>query len=290
MLEQKRRVPGNQRVDYCEYPVPDPLRRHIACAWRLREPRPAGRVQTIYPDGRCELIVHLQTPPLCWDTVIGWHLQAMTVFAAQRVVAVRLELDRPLDCVGFRLQPAASAALTAERPHGLRDRIVDLSSIDHGFSIALRAAVRAFASGSDAAVWRLLARRIASHELDPRIETAVTRIEAGAGKARIDATARAAGMSKRSFQIRFREQVGVSPKEFARLMRLQATLRALDASDASISDVAADSGFADQAHATRELRRITGLAPATLRAALRKDRDGDATVRLAAAFVRGIAA
>jgi len=117
----------------------------------------------------------------------------------------------------------------------------------------------------------------------------VARIETSAGKTRIDATARAAGMSMRSFQIRFREQVGLAPKEFARLMRLQATLRALDAGDASISEVAADSGFADQAHATRELRRVTGLAPATLRAALRKDRDGDATVRLAAAFVRGFA-
>jgi len=50
-----------------------------------------------------------------------------------------------------------------------------------------------------------------------------------------------------------------------------------------------ESSFADQAHATRELRRVTGHTPARLRAALRQDRDGDATVRLAAAFVRGYA-
>ena len=79
----------------------------------------------------------------------------------------------------------------------------------------------------------------------------------------------------------------MTPKEFARLMRLQATLRALDAGDASIAELAADSGFADQAHATRELRRVTGLTPAKLRAELRRDRDGDVAVRLAAAFVRG---
>jgi AraC-like DNA-binding protein len=276
-------------MDYREYPVPEALRRHVACAWRLREPRPAGTVQTIYPDGRCELIVHLLTPPRCWDTVIGWHLQPKTVFAAQRVAAVRLELDRPLDCVGFRLQPAASAAMGTGDSRGLRDRIVDLAGLDPAFSRALRTAVRAFTDGSEAAVWRLLARRIAAHELDPRIEAAVTRIESSAGKARMDATARAAGMSPRNFQIRFRKHVGLTPKEFARLMRLQATLRALDAGDASISQLAADSGFADQAHATRELRRVTGFAPAKLRAALRRDRDGDAAVRLAAAFVRGYA-
>jgi AraC-like DNA-binding protein len=277
-------------MDYREYPVPEALSRHIACAWRLREPRPAGAVQTIYPDGRCEIVVHLLKPPRCWDAVAGWHQQAATVFAAQRVAAVRLEIGGPLDCVGFRLQPAASAAIARGHPGGLRDRIVDLAGVDAGFSRALRAAVPAFADGSSAAVWRLMARRVAVHELDARIEAAVARIEASAGKARVDSTARAAGMSMRNFQTRFREQVGITPKEFARLVRLQATLRALDAGDANISQVAADSGFADQAHATRELRRVTGLAPAKLRAALRRNREGDATVRLAAAFVRGFSA
>jgi transcriptional regulator GlxA family with amidase domain len=97
-------------------------------------------------------------------------------------------------------------------------------------------------------------------------------------------------MSLRNFQIRFGGQVGVTPKEFARLIRLQATLRAIDAGNSNISEVAADGGFADQSHATRELRRVTGLAPAKLRAALRRNREGDAAVRLAAAFVRGFAA
>jgi len=55
--------------------------------------------------------------------------------------------------------------------------------------------------------------------------------------------------------------------------------------------VASDRGFADQAHVTRELRRVTGLTPARLRAELRRhlagEDDGDAAVRMAAAFVRG---
>ena len=91
----------------------------------------------------------------------------------------------------------------------------------------------------------------------------------------------------RGFQIRFQAAVGLTPKEFARLARLQATLRALDGGDESIAALAGDGGFADQAHATRELRRVTGLTPARLRSALRRDRDGDAAIRMAAAFVRG---
>lgn len=289
MLEQKRKVPGNRPMDYREYPVPEALRRHIACAWRLRELTPAGTVQTIYPDGRCEVMVHLLAPPRCWDTVVGWHEQATTLFAAQRVAAVRLALDCPLDCLGFRLQPAASAAIVPGHPQVIRDRIIDLASIDPGFSTALRAAARGFVDGAAADAWQLMARRVAVHLLDPRMETVIARMEASNGRSRIDAVARAAGMSLRNLEVQFRTHVGLTPKEFARCLRLQATLRALDSGDASLSEVAADSGFADQAHATRELRRVTGLPPGTLRAALRQDRNGDAAVRLAAAFVRGFA-
>jgi AraC-like DNA-binding protein len=54
-----------------------------------------------------------------------------------------------------------------------------------------------------------------------------------------------------------------------------------------MAELAIDSGFADQAHATREVRRVTGTTPARLRDALRQDRDGVSSVRMAAAFVRG---
>jgi AraC-like DNA-binding protein len=273
-------------VDYREYPSPAGLRDQVECLWRLRQPRPTGSVQTIYPDGRCELIVHLATPPRCWDPASGWHAQARTLFAGQRLTAVRLESGGPLDCVGVRLRPAASNLWhrrAATHHHG---RIVDLATIDATFSRSLARAARRAAGGSAGALWSLLAARLVASP-DPRMVAAVESLERQAGRPRIEALARAAALSMRGFQLRFRAAVGLAPKQFARLMRLQATLRALDAGDARITDLASDGGFADQAHATRELRRVTGLAPARLRAALRRDRDGDAAVRLAAAFVRG---
>ena len=94
-------------------------------------------------------------------------------------------------------------------------------------------------------------------------------------------------MGLRTFQIRFLECVGLRPKEFARILRLQATLRGLDRGEESLAQLALGSGFSDQAHATRELHHLTGVTPARLRRALRGDRDADQTIQLAAAFVRG---
>ena len=275
-------------MDYREYPPPPGLAGHVECMWRLRQPRPAGAPQTIYPDGRCELIVHLAAPPRCWDAVRGWHRQARTLFAAQRVVAVRLEATGPLDCIGVRLRPAVSNALLRGAGLRHRDQVVDLAALDPAFSRALARAARGLAR-TPQPLWKLLAKRIEAVPVDARVTAAIERLERDAGRSRIDSLARAAVLSMRGFQVRFRAAVGLTPKEFARLTRLQVTLRALDASDAGLAELASDGGFADQAHATRELRRVTGQTPARLRAALRQDRDGDAAVRMAAAFVRGYA-
>ncbi|HKY20505.1 MAG TPA: helix-turn-helix transcriptional regulator, partial [Vicinamibacterales bacterium] len=272
------------RVEYQEFPVPEALRRHIQCVWRLVDDAPRG-VQTIYPDGRCELIAQLGGRSRLWDAVDGWHVQAPTLFAAQRVTAVRFEPLGRLDDIGVRLQPAVSNLVTRELA-AMRDRVVDLAGLDRGVSRSLDAAARAFVAGKPVALWRLLSRLCEAHRIDTKIEAAVARVIASDGQARIDTIARAAALGVRSLQTRFLAEVGLSPKEFARLLRLQATLRALDG-DSALADVATDTGYADQAHATREVKRVTGLTLSRLREGLRRDRDDEETIRIAAAFVRG---
>ncbi len=258
---------------------------HVAAVWRLLDVAPAGTVQTIYPDGHCELIVHFASPPECWEERAGWHAQSGTLFAAQRLSAVRLRSADSLDCLGLRLRPEASALLGADVLRDSRERIVDLAGLDPALSRALAAAAADFVAGDPAPLWRVMERRIATVPLDAAVCAAVAELSDSAGQRRIEGLQRP-GLSLRSLQARFRREVGLTPKEFGRVMRLQATLRALESGDGSLSDLAVDAGFADQAHATRELRRVTGLAPARLRSALRADREGDVAVRLAAAFVR----
>ena len=274
-------------MDYREVQAPASLGRHVHCVWRLRDvPRPR-EVQTIYPDGHCELIVHLEPPPRLRELGLGWRRQSGTLFAAQHRAPIRLAWDGPIDCMGVRLRPAASAAIVAH-PARLRDRIVDLAGIDPDFARSLRATVeRHGVQPAGESLWSLLEARLLRYAVDEQIEAAVAQLESEEGRERIEANAARAGMSLRSFQTRFLACVGLGAKEFARMLRLQATIRALDSGGDPLSQVAVAAGFADQAHATRELTRLTGETPARLRAALRASRDGDDTLRLAAAFVRG---
>ena len=117
---------------------------------------------------------------------------------------------------------------------------------------------------------------------------AAARLDADGGQTKIEAIAKAASLGVRSLQTRFLANVGLTPKEFAGVQRLQSTLRALD-SETPLADLATDSGFSDQAHATRAIKRVTGLTLSRLRDELRRDRDGTAAIEIAAAFVRGYA-
>jgi AraC-like DNA-binding protein len=74
------------------------------------------------------------------------------------------------------------------------------------------------------------------------------------------------GLLPKSFVRRFRAQVGLAPKRFSRVRRLQRVLRSIrDADTVEWADVAAQHGYADQAHLIHDFRALTGLAPSAYR-------------------------
>jgi AraC-like DNA-binding protein len=69
-------------------------------------------------------------------------------------------------------------------------------------------------------------------------------------------------LSERSFERRFEQHVGVSPKLFSRICRFQAALNQLKTNRyAKLSDIAFDNGYADQSHFIRTFKEFTGFSP-----------------------------
>jgi AraC family transcriptional regulator len=77
----------------------------------------------------------------------------------------------------------------------------------------------------------------------------------------IDTLAREAGLSTAHFARAFKETTGRSPHRYLVAQRLQRARRLLDLPDASLSDVALRTGFADQPHFTRLFKREFGVTP-----------------------------
>jgi AraC family transcriptional regulator len=63
----------------------------------------------------------------------------------------------------------------------------------------------------------------------------------------------------------FRRATGESPHQFVLRQRLERARHLLEASDAPMAQVAAESGFADQSHFTRVFKRFLGVTPRAYR-------------------------
>lgn len=277
-------------MDYTESAPPLALRQYVQCLWELRDESPDPAIQAVYPDGRCELLAELGVPLRFHGMDGQLRADQPFCFAAQQRGPIRLQATGPVHCIGVRLTAAASGLVVGKRLGGLRDQAPDLYTLDAAFATRFESAIRAgVQAGTQQPLWDLLQVHCAGFTVDPLAERAAALLDAAEGDLRMRALADQLGVAMRTLQGRFLAAVGLTPKEYARVRRLQGLLRTLDAATAPIADAAARHGYSDQAHATHDLARLTGTTPARLVRALGGDRNGTEAARLAAAFVRGYA-
>ena len=69
-------------------------------------------------------------------------------------------------------------------------------------------------------------------------------------------------ISERTFERKFEQHIGISPRLLANIAQFQASLRQLRSGKyRHLSDVAYDNGYADQSHFIRSFKKFTGLSP-----------------------------
>ncbi|MCO1618276.1 helix-turn-helix transcriptional regulator [Micromonospora sp. CPM1] len=167
--------------------------------------------------------------------------------------------------IGLRLPPGTGPAVFGVPAEELRDRRVPLADLWGRAAAEVTERVEtALATPGDEAAGVLT--RVARDRLraaggpDPVGARVAARLAAGATVA---ATAAEVGLGPRALHRRSRALFGYGPKTLARILRMR---RALDLARAGapLAEVAVRSGYADQAHLTREVRELAGVPPTRL--------------------------
>ena len=87
---------------------------------------------------------------------------------------------------------------------------------------------------------------------------------------RIEALARKSGLSWSQFQRRVRSVTGLTPRQLLTKARVESAAQSLRTSEKSLSGIAFECGFYDQAAFSRQFRAATGLSPGEYRRTFRK--------------------
>jgi len=244
--------PRNVFSEYWEFPVPASLANRFLCFWKQVIIGSGEYAHLVLPDACIDIVFVSDDPPI----VVGpWTDPFVVRFpAGTKIVGVRLHPGLGPSVLGI---PAAEllnqSAPLSEVPgtdgvrFGLPLNEPMLVSKVSGFAEAL---ARATASatppdGAVAASIRWLARR---------------------PHATVEQLSQWIGLSHRQLQRRFSAAVGYGPKMFQSVLRFQRLLNfaSRPASPASLADLAAAAGYADQAHMTREVRHFAGCSPTVL--------------------------
>jgi transcriptional regulator GlxA family with amidase domain len=171
--------------------------------------------------------------------------------------------------VGIRLRPGAVPGVLGVPASELRDRDTPLTEIwgRGSAELADRLGEQPSVAARQALAEAALIARLGSARAPDRTILAASRWLARHPIGRVATLARLLEVGERRLHRRFTAAVGYGPKTFQRVMRLQRLLalaRRGPRSPARGAMLAADAGYADQAHLARELRALTGEIAAAL--------------------------
>jgi AraC-like DNA-binding protein len=96
---------------------------------------------------------------------------------------------------------------------------------------------------------------------DPLITASLDYIVKQQGQVTINQLISFTGLHPRQLERKFTTAIGLSPKKFSGITRMNLFLKQLRRQKLSLTQCAYESGYYDQAHLIREFRHITGLTP-----------------------------
>ncbi len=189
--------------------------------------------------------------------------------------SVAIHHDGRQQGVKVSLTPLGARAVYGMPAAALAHRLVPLDELLGALGIELVDRLRAATTWAArfAALDELLLRavgRAAGVDRVPRVRPEVAeawrRLVTARGRVQVGAVAAELGWSRRYLTERFRGEVGLSPKTFARVLRFEHAHELATAHDPlPWADAATVSGYADQAHLVRDWREFIGRSPTAWR-------------------------
>ena len=238
--------------DYREFRPPPALAEYLLCFWTQTIHPPAEFTQRVLPDCCVDIILMNGVP-----MVIGpWTEPFVTT------------LPSGTNILGARCHPGLASGPLGMPASELLNRSVPLCEVWGSAESArfARIADETSVSAQIKAMEAALIGRMANAGPVDRATRAAIRWMAQRPNARVEQLSEWLGMSTRQLRRRFVISAGYGPKMFQCVLRFQLLLNEAHRTGArrTLADLAANAGYSDQAHMTREIQRFANRSPASV--------------------------
>lgn len=254
-------------MEYFEVQPSACLAKYVRCFWSLKLPKPVCKEtpEPVIPDGCQEIIFNLADPFRRYRSDGSTEVQPLSILVGQMRRHVLLEPTGRTALFGIRFQPDGAFPFLRLPLSELTDRIESLDSFWGGDAKIVEEQIylaSTFEQRVKIAERFLLRNLIDDDAYDSSVGIAVDILSLNRGLVSIENLARRTDISERQLVRKFQRHIGVSPKFFSRVIRMQSILSELKSvKRADTLNLALSNGFYDQSHFIKEFREFSGQSP-----------------------------
>lgn len=253
-------------MNYQTFEPHDHLKSLIKCYWTLEAPKETiPQKQTIVPDGCMEMIFHYGdlyrqytnnnhfiTQPRCF--VIGQLTKPLEIEATGTtgIFSVRFHPDGFLPFATMPIKDMENTAiplgiLFGQEGNAIAEKIINASSVSERIND-----IEQFFN-------TLLS---AGETIDRIVKSTVDTILTANGQLPVTELLNQLQINRRQLERKFASAIGLSPKQLSKTIRLQATIKKLlDKQFTSLTALAYEGEYYDQAHFIKDFKELTGFTP-----------------------------
>ncbi len=242
----------------------DILKDYIGNIWLLDEYRPSGTIlkERVVPGGTIRIIFILDGA-LHQTNELGHWERAPVAFVEGVYSKSFFQKIKKLKCIGIDFLPGKFQFFN--KNIGMENRRA-LIPFECMFNWNYEELLEQFEKDSKSCIPILedfLKNRLSQNSYNSnRISRVVDFILSKNGNVKIDDLATFACLSRRQFRRVFTKTIGIGPKKFSKIIRIENALKDLLSLESfSVSDLAYQYGYYDQSHFTKDFTQVVGLSP-----------------------------
>lgn len=234
----------------------------VECYWFINTDidKPISTKEYLHPEGGMGIIFNY-ADPLQFD---GINQTAPCILDGTNTLTKELGLKGVLDAVGIRFKATGAHLLFSLPLNTLKNETVPLADtpLKNYSALYSKLACAKTTSEKVATIENWLYKSLLSDvNISNIVKQSLQLIKSQKGLVNIELVAKNLDVNQRRIERLFNSQVGMTPKEYSRNLRIKAARSYIKSNKFSFTEIAYDLGYYDQAHFINQFKKVTGITP-----------------------------